>query len=310
MTRALSRAGDWLIAIVGIACITFVLMQWLPGDPAELYAGEEASVEDVERMRQRLGLDDPVPIRLIRYVAGLARGDLGHSLRTGRPILAEIQARLPLTLALAASSTLIALALALPTGLFIAARPHGVIARALDWAGLITLATPVYWLGLVLILVVSVSWRLLPPGGSDSWAHLLLPSLALGAHTGAATARILAASLVDVLQQPFLVTARAKGAPLWRRVVVHALPNASLPVITFLGMESGRLMGGAVLTETLFSLNGLGRYLVTSIAYRDAPAVLGSVLVMAVSVTTVNALADAAGLWLDPRTRREGEKPR
>ncbi len=303
MKSLLKRTGDFGITLMGVVCLTFLFMHWLPGDPAELYAGEEATVEDLAAVRQRLGLDRPLPIQFVQYVSQLVAGDLGDSLRSGKPVTMEIATRFPLTLKLAALSTGIALVVAIPGGLLAAARPESRGAKLLEWSGLIILATPVYWLGLLLILAFSVSLRILPPGGSDSLTHLILPSAALGAHTGAATARMLKASLVDVLGRAYVTTAYAKGAPTWRSVVVHALPNAAIPVITFLGMETGKLMGGAILTETVFTLNGLGRYLVTSIAFRDFPAVLGVVIVMALGVTAANLAADALCALLDPKQR-------
>ena len=294
MTPALlHRLGTFAATLAGILLLTFAFLHWLPGDPAQLYAGEEATAEDLERVRRRLGLDQPLPLQFAAYSGRLLAGDLGHSLRSGAPVSREIASRVPTTLRLAGLSLFIGLALALPAGTAAAVNPGGLWARITDWGCLVLLATPVYWLGLLLILGFSVSWRLLPPGGSEGWAHFVLPSLALGAHTGAATARILKSSLIDVLGRPYLRTARGKGAPPGRVHWVHALPNAAVPVITFLGMETGRLLGGAVLTETVFSLNGLGRFLVTSIVFRDFPCVLGAVLVMAAGVTCANMAADA-----------------
>lgn len=293
MSGVLRGLGHFLITLAAVLGVTFLFMHALPGDPAELYAGEEASTADLEAVRRRLGLDRPLLAQLVHYSGALLRGDLGVSLRSGAPVYDEIATRLPVTVKLTGLATLIGVLWATPAGLLGAVGTRPAVARLLDWTGLVVLAMPVYWLGLLLILLFSVRWRLLPPAGSDSWVHLLLPALALGAHTGAAAARILKASLADVLRRPYLLTARGKGATRLRAVLVHAAPNAAVPVITFLGMETGRLLGGAVLTETVFSINGLGRFLVASIAFRDFPAVIGVVLVMALGVTCANAAADA-----------------
>lgn len=303
MNAFFRRCGDFCVTMFGIICLTFLFMYWLPGDPAELYAGEEASAADLAAVRQRLGVDRPLPIQFLNYVSELLKGDLGTSLRSGNPVVKEVASRLPVTLKLAGLATAIALIIAIPMGVVGVSRPGNLWSRLLEWGGLVVLATPVYWLGLLLILAVAVSLRLLPPGGSESWTHLILPSFALGAHTGAATARILKSSLVDVLARPYITTAYAKGAPPWRGLILHALPNASLPVITFLGMETGRLVGGTVLTETVFSINGLGRYLVASISFRDFPAVLGVVMVMALGVTAANLIADGLCALVDPKQR-------
>lgn len=293
MSGLLRGLTQFLITLLAVVGVTFLFVHALPGDPAELYAGEEASADDLEAVRRRLGLDRPLLVQVLRYGGSLIRGDLGVSLRSGAPVSDEIASRAGVTLKLTGLATLIGVLWAIPAGILGAVGTRPALARFLDWTGLVVLAMPVYWLGLLLILLFSVAWRLLPPGGSESWAHLLLPSLALGAHTGAAAARILEASLADVLDRPYLLTARGKGATRLRTVLVHAAPNAAAPVITFLGMETGRLLGGAVLTETVFSINGLGRFLVASIVFRDYPAVIGVVLVMALGVSCANAAADA-----------------
>lgn len=304
MKAGLARALDTAAVIAWVIVATFLLLQWLPGDPAELYAGEGATGEEVALLRERLGLDQPLAVQLLRHAGRLLRGDLGVSLRSGRPVRDEIAARLPVTLRLAAAAAAVGAAVALGGGVAAGADPSGRLARVLDWVNLSILALPVYWLGMIMILVFTVrlGWPAL--GGTGRWGELFLPALALGAHTGAATARILAASLSDALGAAYLRTALGKGASGSRALLRHALPNALIPAVTYFFMEGGRLLGGAVLTETVFALNGIGRYLVTSIAFRDYPAVVGVTCFIAACVTLSNAAADLLCRCLDPRARR------
>lgn len=302
MPTGLRQLVEIAIVLAGVMLATFLFLQWLPGDPAELYAGEDATQHDIDVLRRRMGLDQPVWVQMTHHARRLIRGDLGDSLRSGRPVVEEIQARLPTTLRLTAMALLISVAFAFPLGLMSAAYPRSVFARLVDWASLSVLALPVYWLGLLLILVFAVNLRWAPPGGSESLGQLVLPALALGMHTGAATGRVLAASLDDVMGQAYVRTAKGKGVPERRVLWVHALPNALIPVVTYFSTEAGRLLGGAVLTETVFAINGIGRYLVSSIAFRDYPAVVGIVFFIAVAVTFTNAVSDLLCQRLDPRS--------
>lgn len=304
MKRFAYRLVELGSLLLGVALLTFLLLHLLPGDPAQMYAGLEATEAELEGVRKRMGLDRPLLVQLGAYFGRLAQGELGYSLRSGSPVAWEIEARIGTTVRLALFSMVIAAATALLLGGGAALRPEGPLSALLHWAGLVVLALPVYWLGLLLILLFAAGLRWFPPGGDESWRHLVLPSLALGLHTGAATARILHASLKEALSKAYLVTARGKGAGRGRVGWVHALPNALPPVVAFFGMEAGHLLGGAVLTESVFSLNGLGRYLVQSIAFRDYPAVAGCVLVAAVGVTLANAAADFTCALLDPRIRK------
>lgn len=292
--------------LLSIAVATFLFLHLLPGDPAQMYAGVEATEAELEGVRQRMGLDRPLLVQIGSYLGRVTRGDLGISLRTGNPVASEIAARLEVTGRLALLSTLIALGTALLLGGVPTMRPEGGLASLVEWVGLTVLAIPVYWLGLLLVLLFSAELRWFPPAGGETWRHLVLPSVALGVHTGAAGARILRASLGEALRKAYLLTARGKGASARRAGWVHGLPNALVPVIAFFGVEAGQMFGGAVLTETVFALNGLGRYLVQSIAFRDYPAVAGCVLIGAAVVALANAVADAFCSLIDPRTRRAG----
>jgi len=299
--RALARTCEFLLLLAAVAAISFIAMHALPGDPARLYAGEDAPFEEIEAVRRRMGLDRPLPVQLASYLLRAAQGDLGTSIRSGRPVVSEIRSRAGMTLRLACGALAVAAAIALFLGVFSAARPHSAVVQALDWAGLLILSVPVYWLGLALILVFALGLRLLPAGGDATAAHFVLPAAALGAHTGIAAARVLRASLAGVLEKPFVAVALGKGATASRALWAHALPNALGPAIAYFALESGRLLGGAVLTETVFSINGLGRFIVQSIAFRDYPCVVGTALVMAVLVLAANLAGDLACSRLDPR---------
>lgn len=301
MRRALKSAGDFFVALAGVLVISFTMIHFLPGDPAEIFAGEEATREEVEAVRRRMGLDRPLPVQFAQYVIRAAQGDLGTSTRSGRPVVAELRSRMGATLCLGALALLVAGAVALPAGLYSAARPHSALVQALDWLGLALLSVPVYWLGLALMLLFSLTLKVLPAGGDGSIAHFLLPAAALGAHTGIAAARVLRASMFEILAMPYLKAALSKGATNARLIWRHALPNACGPALAYFALESGRLLGGAVLTETIFSINGLGRFVVQSIAFRDYPCVLGAVLFMAGAVMAANLVADLVASRIDPR---------
>ena len=304
MRRLASRFAELAFLLFSVAAVTFAFLHLLPGDPAQVYAGPEATEAELEGVRRRMGLDRPFPLQLASYLIRVAQGDLGISLRTGNPVASEIASRLGVTGRLALFSTLIAAATALLLGAAPALRPSRKLASLADWVSLLILAVPVYWLGLLLVLVFAAGLRWLPPAGSEELRHFVLPSLALGVHTGAQAGRVLRASLTEALQKAYVAAARGKGAALGRAGWVHALPNSLLPTVAFFGVESGRLFGGAVLTETVFALNGLGRYLVQSIAFRDYPSVAGCVLVGAAAVALANAATDAACALIDPRIRR------
>lgn len=306
LTNAVGRLAEFAVVLVGVTVASFLFLQWLPGDPAELYAGEGATDAEIAALRQRMGLDAPVWAQVAGYAHRLAHGDLGDSLRSGRPVSEEIRARLPATLSLACIALLISGSIAIGLGIVTSVAPRSVWSRVSDWTSLSILAIPVYWLGILFILIFAVTLGWAPPSGDESLRHLLLPGTALGLHTGAATARVLSASLADALDRAYTQTARGKGLGERRVLLFHALPNALIPVVTYFATEAGRLFGGAVLTETVFAVNGIGRYLIQSIQFRDYPAVVGVVFFIAIAVTTTNAAADLLCRFLDPRTRSGG----
>lgn len=289
--------------VLGVAVMVFLLLHLVPGDPVELMLGDSARPADREALRQSLGLDKPVWAQFVDYFTGLARFDLGESLFSRRPVSEVLLERLPATLELATAALLFAVLLALPLGVM-AARHHN---RPADTAAmsfsLLGVSIPNFWLGPLLILLFSLWLGLTPVSGRDGAGSLILPTITLGTALAAVLARMVRSSLLEVLEEDFVRTARAKGlsrnAVLWR----HALPNAWLPVLTLLGLQLGNLLGGAVITETVFSWPGLGSLLVESIQKRDYPVVQGCVLLVSLAYVLVNTLTDLVYVWIDPRIR-------
>jgi peptide/nickel transport system permease protein len=289
--------------VLGVALLTFLLVHLIPGDPVELMLGESARPADRAALEASLGLDRPVALQLADQFSRLARLDLGSSLYSRRPVAELIAERFPATLALAAAALAIAVVVALPLGM-LAARRRGRAADAVAMGlALLGQSVPSFWLGPLLILVFSVWLGWTPVSGREGLASLILPALTLGTGMAAVLARMVRGSLLEVLGEDWLRTARAKGlsegAVLWR----HALPNAALPVITVLGLQAGALLAGAVITETVFAWPGIGSLMVEAIQRRDFPVVQGCVLLVSVCYVAVNALTDLAYAWLDPRAQ-------
>jgi peptide/nickel transport system permease protein len=291
--------------LVGVATVVFLLLRLLPGDPARVIAGLLASEEDVERIRRGLGLDQPVLVQYGVFMGRLLQLNLGTSARTSQPVTVEVLDRLPSTMQLAVISVLLALVVGIVAGV-VAARSHGTVVDYLVSAlTLVGVSMPVYWLGLMLIVVFAINLRLLPAAGSDQPTSFVLPSLTLASFSVALIARMTRSSMLEVLRQDYVRTARAKG--LRDRAVVfrHALKNALLPVLTVIGLQFGTLLGGAVLTETVFGWPGIGQLLIESIFARDYPVVQGIVLTVSVLFILVNLVVDLLYGCVDPRIRYE-----
>ena len=287
--------------LAGVLVVVFLLLYVAPGDPVQEMVGERADTETIERLRRELRLDDPIHVQFAHYAGGVMRGDLGRSYITGRPIVQDIAERFPKTLLLAVSAMLLASVLGIAIGVASARNPGGWFDRLSLGAAYLGISFPVYWVGLLLILLFAVTLRWLPPSGYGRIEYLILPALALGSRSIAFLARVTRSSMLEVLGSEFVRTARAKG--LAERVVVvrHALRNALIPVITVLGLDFGYYLTGSILTETIFSWPGLGRYVVNAIARRDLPAIQGSVLFLSVVFVLVNLITDLAYAKTDPR---------
>ena len=281
--------------------VVFLLLYVAPGDPVQDMVGERADAETISRLRKELHLDEPLPKQFVLYAGGVLKGDLGNSYITQRPIIQDIKERFPKTLLLAGSAMLLASLLGITIGVLSARNPGGWFDRLGLGLAYLGISFPVYWVGLILILIFAVTLRWLPPSGYGGIQYLILPALALGSRSIAFLARVTRSSMLEVLGSDFVRTARAKG--LRERVVVarHALRNALIPIITVLGLDFGYYLTGSILTETIFSWPGIGRYVVNAIARRDLPAINGSVLFLSVVFVLVNLITDLAYAKADPR---------
>lgn len=294
-----------LPVLFGVATLVFSLIHLVPGDPAQAMLGDGASPEDIAQLRTRLGLDRPLTEQYARYLKGLVRGDLGTSLRTQQPVTAQIAERLPATAELASAAMLVAVALALPLGLIAAVWRGGWVDQSAMGLALVGISVPGFWLGPLLALIFAVELGWLPVSGRGTLAHLVLPAITLGSALAAILARMTRASVLEELREQYVVAARARGASRVRAVVVHALRNSLIPIVTILGLQLGAVLTGSIITETIFSWPGVGRLLIQSINFRDYPMVQGCILLIAVTYVTMNLLTDLVYGWLDPRIRFE-----
>jgi ABC-type dipeptide/oligopeptide/nickel transport system permease component len=301
----LSRLATGVPTLLAVSLCVFAIVRLIPGDPARLLAGDFATEQLVDELRQRWRLNDPLPVQYAAYRGGVLRGDLGRSIATSTPVLPELAERFRRTLQLAAAGIAVAAVIGIAAGIVSAVRRATAVDHLATALALAGISTPIFWSGLVLILIFSVTLEWLPAGGSGSPRHLVLPAVSLGLFGAGVLARQTRSGLLEVLGQDFVRTARAKGLPERLVVVKHALKNALIPVVTVLGDQFGRLLGGAILTETVFSWPGMGRYLIESISQRDYPAVQGAILVFAAAVVLTNLVVDLSYGALDPRVRPE-----
>jgi peptide/nickel transport system permease protein len=287
--------------LVGVSILVFAIIRFIPGDPARAIAGVHASPEYIEQVRKELLLDEGIHVQYFVYMKNLLQGDLGRSTFTRRPVTVELWERFPNTMVLAATAMGIAAVLGMSAGIISATKRYSLFDNVSMLAALVGVAAPVFWLGVMFQLLFSVHLGWLPSGGIGTWKHLVLPALTLGLATAALIARITRSSMLEVLRQDYITTARSKGQV--ERVVVykHALKNALIPVVTVMGLQFGTLLGGAVLTETVFSWPGIGRLMVDSILARDYPVVQGAVLLLAVFFVMINLVVDVIYAFLDPR---------
>ncbi|WP_158734969.1 nickel ABC transporter permease [Alteribacillus sp. YIM 98480] len=287
--------------LLGVTILVFFMMHLIPGDPAQVIAGEAANEEQVEQMRERLGLNDPLYVQYGTYLMNALQGDLGDSIRSGREVTAEVSSRFWVTFELAFYSTLLSIFIGLIAGIISAVRQYTFSDVGIMIAALFGLSMPNFWLGLMLMQYFSLNLGWLPVSGWGTPDRIILPVLALGTAGAAIIARMTRSSMLEVISQDYIRTARAKGVKEKYVIYKHALKNAMIPVVTVIGLEFGTLLGGAVLTETVFSINGLGRYIVESIGARDFPVVQGSVLVIALVFVIVNLLVDISYRFLNKR---------
>jgi len=291
--------------LFGVTLVSFSLLHLVPGDPAEILGGQEATKEDVDRIRVEYGLDKPLAVQYVRFVVSAAQGDLGISIQSRHPVRELLFQRLSFTLQLSLASILVASAIGLLAGIISSTRQYSIFDTTSMLGALFGISMPIFWLGLLLILVFAVKLHWLPSGGTGGLRYLILPAIALGSASAAVIARMTRASMLEVTRQDYIRTARATG---YRESVVifrHGLKNAMIPVVTVFGLEFGYMLGGAVLTETVFSLPGIGRLLVEGIFARDYPVVQGAMIAVATTFVLVNLLTDVAYAFFDPRIRYE-----
>ena len=314
----LRRFWQSLLVLFGISIIIFIILH-LTGDPALLLLPPDATKEDIENFRNLMGFNDPLfvrwppweffhpPWRFLadtqygRYFLGVMHGDFGNSLRHQQPAMGLVLERMPATVELTLAAMGLAVCVAVPIGVLSAVRRNTVLDHAGMVLALLGQSMPVYWLGIMFILLFAVQWRLLPAFGSGSVTHLILPGITLGAFSMARIARLTRSGMLEVLGQEYVRTARAKGVSERRVVLKHALKNAAIPVITVVGLDLGTLLGGAVITETIFAWPGVGRLAVQAIANRDYPVVQAAVFVLAVVFVLINFLVDVLYTYVDPR---------
>lgn len=295
--------------LLGVSFIVFASIRWVPGGPAQAIAGELATPAMIERVERELGLDQPLLIQYGNYLWRAIQGDMGRSVKSGVQVTDEIARRLPRTLALATTSLVVSAVIGIPIGVFSATKPNSWFDGGSMTFALLGVSMPIFWLGLMLMIFFSVllprwlglSGPVLPPTGTGTWQHYVMPTIALAANSMAIQARMTRACMLEVLRQDYIRTARSKGLIESLVIYKHALRNAWLPIVTIIGLQFGTLLGGAVITETVFAWPGIGRLLVESIGFRDYPVIQGAILVITVGFVLTNLLVDMLYAYLDPR---------
>jgi peptide/nickel transport system permease protein len=291
--------------LLGVATLVFSLIHLVPGDPVQTMLGESATPQEIARVRTQLGLDRPLYVQYWVFLKGVAKGDLGVSLRTNEPVATAIADRMPATIELAIAAMCLAIVVAIPLGIIAAVGAGTVVDYAATTLALAGISIPNFWLGPLLAIVFAVTLGWMPVSGSGTPAHLILPAITLGAPLGAVLARMTRASVIEELRELYVLAARARGVSRARAVLRHAFRNSLIPIVTVLGLQMGAVLTGAVITETIFAWPGVGRLLIQSINFRDYPLVQGCILLIAVTYVAMNLLTDLAYGLLDPRIRYE-----
>ena len=292
-----------LPVVIGVSVAVFLMIHLIPGDPAQLVAGMEASEQDVANVRRALGLEQPLYVQYMRFVSRAVLGDFGTSFRTGRGVLDEVGSRYMNTVVLGLAAMLVTLVLGGASGIISAVKKFTAVDNVSMLVSLLGVSMPTFFLGLLLMLVFSVYLGWFPLTGKGTWLHLVLPALTLGTPSATVISRLTRSSLLEVLEQDYIRTARAKGLAEFVVINSHAIRNAMIPVVTVLGLQFGYLLGGAVVTETVFAWPGIGRLIVQAILPRDFPVVQASVLFLAMTFVLLNLLTDLLYSFLDPRIR-------
>ena len=300
-TFLVRRLLRFFVVCIGVSLVTFAILH-ASGDPVSLIM-PEAPEADRAKLREALGLTDPLPTQFVRFVVNAARGDFGRSFFHREPAFKLVTERLPTTLALTCLAVALALAVAIPVGIYSAVRRNTVGDHAATAVVFLGQSMPVFWIGIMLMLLFAVQWRLLPVSGWDTWAAMVLPTVTLGLFTTPLFMRIVRSAMLEVINLDYVRTARAKGVSEWIVIGRHALRNAALPIVTVIGLQFGLLLGGAVLTETVFAVPGLGRLIVGAIRQLDFPIVQAGVFVLSITIVTANFLVDVLYVYLNPTIR-------
>lgn len=314
--RILGRLGSILATLFLLSIVVFCLQLLLPGDIATILAGEDRSPETLASIRERFGLDQPIPIQYVHWLVNAVHGDLGMSMRFNQPVSTLVLSKLPVTFQLATTALIFAILMGVTAGILAAVYADTAIDQTLGVFSILGFSIPNFWLGILLIMVVSVQWELLPASGYvspfvDPWQSfrtMLMPAFVLGSQLAAVLMRHTRSAMIEVLQSDYVRTALAKGIPRWRIILKHALRNALVPVVTLGALEFGQLLGGSVLTEFVFTIPGIGKLLVDAVFNRDYPIAQAVVLCSGAIYIGLNLLADLAYVVLDPRTRRGAAK--
>lgn len=294
-----------LPTLFGVVTLVFLVIHLIPGDPVEFMLGETARQADKVKLRSDLGLDLPIAVQYFRFLSGLVQGDLGTSFHFRQPVFSLIVQRLPATIELSLAALVVALSIAIPLGVLSAVKPHSLVDKGSLLIALLGVSMPNFWLGPILIIIFSINLGWFPVSGKGDLSHFILPAFTLGSSMAGILTRMVRSSLIDILKEDYIKTARAKGLP--ERVVLlkHALRNALLPVITIMGLQFGSLLAGSIITETIFSWPGVGRLTIQAIFSRDYPLVQGCVLIIALGYVFINLLTDLVYVWIDPRIKYE-----
>ena len=298
---ALQRFLAMVPLLVGVSLLVFSMVHLTPGDPVRLMLGEEATQEDVARVRSELGLDEPLPVQFVAYLGRLVVGDLGFSLRSRQPVAQDLAQRIWPSVELAIAAMMIATVLGVVLGVAAAVRRGTWLDTLAMMVAVTGVSAPTFWVGLILILVFSVHLGWFPSSGRGGLTHLALPAVTLGLHYAASIARVTRSSMLDVLNEDYVRTAHAKGLAPMAVIVGHALKNAMLPTVTLIGLQLGALLGGTVVVETVFAWPGIGRFAIDAIKHRDYPVVQAAILFMAVAFAFSNLIVDLLYGFLDPR---------
>lgn len=291
--------------IIGVSLIVFILMQFTPGDPAQIILGPQAGEEEIQNLREQMGLNDPLYIQYFKFIFGIFTLDFGTSIQDGQGVLEKILDHFPATLELTVAAMIVALLIGIPIGIISSTKQYSFFDNVSTLGGLVGFSMPNYWLSMMLILLFSVQLGWLPVSGYGGMMFLLLPAISLGTQTAAVFLRMTRSSMLEVLRSDYIRTARAKGLSERKVIYFHALKNAFIPIITVIGLQVGALLEGAILTEAVFAWPGIGRFMIDAINAKDFPIVQGSVVFIAFLFVFVNLLVDILYAYVDPRIKSQ-----